>query len=66
MQTPRPKGPASTGEQLLFLTDDPLRQGIELMFFASPPTPPASLRSMPTAAPTTARCTSSTAVRASP
>ncbi|MEM9778866.1 MAG: helix-turn-helix domain-containing protein, partial [Pseudomonadota bacterium] len=34
MQTPRPKGPASTGEQLLFLTDDQLRQGIELMFFA--------------------------------
>ncbi|MEM8787241.1 MAG: MarR family transcriptional regulator [Pseudomonadota bacterium] len=31
MQPPRPK---PTGEQLLFLTDEQLRQGIELMFFA--------------------------------
>jgi len=31
MNTPRPK---PSGEQLLFLTDDQLRQGIELMFFA--------------------------------
>ncbi|MEO1549394.1 MAG: MarR family transcriptional regulator [Pseudomonadota bacterium] len=31
----RPRSPMpSTGEQLLFLTDDQLRQGIELMFFA--------------------------------
>lgn len=30
----RAKPPSSTGEQLLFLTDDQLRQGIELMFFA--------------------------------
>lgn len=27
-------GPPRTGEQLLFLTDEQLRQGIELMFFA--------------------------------
>lgn len=29
-----PAKPASTGERLLFLTDEQLRQGIELMFFA--------------------------------
>ncbi len=34
MQTPGRGGTPSTGEQLLFLTDDQLRQGIELMFFA--------------------------------
>ncbi|MEM8869146.1 MAG: MarR family transcriptional regulator [Pseudomonadota bacterium] len=34
MHQSRPKGTTSTGEQLLFLTDDQLRQGIELMFFA--------------------------------
>ncbi|NNU78847.1 MarR family transcriptional regulator [Halovulum dunhuangense] len=34
MPQPRMKGPATTGEQLLFLTDEQLRQGIELMFFA--------------------------------
>ncbi len=34
MQSSRPKTAATTGEQLLFLTDDQLRQGIELMFFA--------------------------------
>lgn len=34
MSSPRAKAATSTGEQLLFLTDDQLRQGIELMFFA--------------------------------
>jgi DNA-binding MarR family transcriptional regulator len=34
MQTNQYPGTASRGEQLLFLTDDQLRQGIELMFFA--------------------------------
>ncbi|WP_112320461.1 MarR family winged helix-turn-helix transcriptional regulator [Oceanibium sediminis] len=34
MTQTRPKPTGSTGEQLLFLTDEQLRQGIELMFFA--------------------------------
>ncbi len=34
LKAQRPKGAATTGEQLLFLTDEQLRQGIELMFFA--------------------------------
>ncbi|HEU0222513.1 MAG TPA: MarR family transcriptional regulator [Paracoccaceae bacterium] len=32
--TPGPSATISRGEQLLFLTEDQLRQGIELMFFA--------------------------------
>ncbi len=34
MQRPRPPRPVGGSEQLLFLTDDQLRQSIELMFFA--------------------------------
>ena len=56
-------------EQLLFLTDDQLRQGIELMFFAYrgfTADPDRILGARSTGGPTTVRSTSSTAGPGSP
>ncbi len=60
-------GEIQGGENLLFLTDEQLRQGIEAMFFAYralPPDPDRILATMPMAARITGRSISSTARRA--
>ena len=56
----------SSGEQLLFLTDEQLRQGIEAMFFAYrgfTADPDRILEDLSYGRPITGRCISSTARR---